>query len=111
MKERGDPLFPLHLCQAMRSESFSPPLFAALCSPDLLVAAQRIATYKRLIAPMRLDATREARARHYLATTVLPATDLAFLLGFDEPTSCYRAFRTWTGATPESVRRLPVSAA
>jgi AraC-like DNA-binding protein len=51
----GDPLLPLRLCQAVRSESFSPPLFAALCSPDLLVAAQRVARYKTLIAPMRLD--------------------------------------------------------
>jgi AraC-like DNA-binding protein len=53
--ESGDPLLPLRLCQAFRSESFSPPLFAALCSPNLLVAAQRIAHYKRLVAPMRLD--------------------------------------------------------
>lgn len=55
--ELGDPLLPLRLCQAVRSESFSPPLFAALCSPNLLVAAQRIARYKALIAPMRLDVT------------------------------------------------------
>ncbi|HBK45472.1 MAG TPA: AraC family transcriptional regulator [Xanthomonadaceae bacterium] len=55
--EVGDPLLPLRLCQAVRSESFSPPLFAALCSPNLLVAAQRIARYKALIAPIRLDVT------------------------------------------------------
>lgn len=53
--ELGDPLFPLRLCQAVRSESFSPPLFAALCSPNLLVAARRIARYKRLIAPIRFE--------------------------------------------------------
>lgn len=55
--EIGDSLLPLRLCQAVRSESFSPLLFAALCSPNLLVAAQRIARYKMLIAPMRLDVT------------------------------------------------------
>ncbi|QJR12106.1 HTH-type transcriptional regulator VirS [Usitatibacter rugosus] len=55
--EVGDPLLPLRLCEAVRSESFSPPLFAALCSPNLLVAAQRIASYKALIGPMRLDVT------------------------------------------------------
>lgn len=51
----ADPLFPLRLCQGIRSEAFSPPLFAALCSPNFRVAAQRIARYKPLVAPMRLD--------------------------------------------------------
>jgi AraC-like DNA-binding protein len=51
--ETGDALLPIRLCEAVRSESFSPPLFAALCSPNLLVAAERIARYKRLVAPMR----------------------------------------------------------
>lgn len=53
--EAADSLFPLRLCEAVRSESFSPPLFAALCSPDFLTAAQRIAKYKALIAPFRFD--------------------------------------------------------
>ncbi|MBG8554373.1 AraC family transcriptional regulator [Hymenobacter guriensis] len=265
------PLLPLHLVEAVRSESFSPPLFAALCSPNLLVAAQRIARYKTLIGPLRLDVvkardvvsveltwldaplappvslvvmellfcvalarlgtrerecpievtttvlpaplapyeaylgarlrrgdkhrltftladatrpfltsneplwaafepglrqrltdldaaattaqrvhaalleglpsglvtmeaiarklalstrtlqrrveaegtsyqqilqdTRAALARHYLEKTGLPATEISFLLGFEEPNSFYRAFRTWTGTTPESVRQ------
>lgn len=269
--ETGDPLFPIRLCRAIRSESFSPPLFAALCSPNLVFAAERIAKYKTLIAPMRLDVTeerdavtmelvwldtplsppvslvltelllfvslarmgtreavrpvevmtkvlpspiapyedflgarirrgakhalvfttadatrpfltsneplwsmfepelrqrladldatvttakrvraalheglpsglvtmedvarklalskrtlqrrieaegtsyqeilketREALARHYLEKTALPAAEISFLLGFDEPTSFYRAFRTWTGTTPENVRQ------
>jgi AraC-like DNA-binding protein len=270
--ETADPLFPIRLCQAIRSESFSPPLFAALCSPNLLVAAQRIARYKTLVAPMRLNVaearnvvtveliwldaplsppvslvvmellfcvslprmgtresvrpiavtttvlpsplapyeaflgarvqrgakhqiaftaedamrpfltsneplwaafepelrqrladlgapattakrvraalleglpsglvtmeaiarklgsskrtlqrrveaegtsyqqilreTREALARHYLEKTALPAAEISFLLGFDEPNSFYRAFRMWTGMTPDSVRHL-----
>jgi len=54
-KELGDPLFPLRLCQAIKTESFSPAVFAALCSPNLWVAAQRISRYKPLVAPMRLD--------------------------------------------------------
>jgi AraC-like DNA-binding protein len=52
--ELDDPLFPLRLCKAIRGDSFSPPLFAALCSPNLLVAIKRIAHYKRLVAPLRL---------------------------------------------------------
>ncbi|XXZ00490.1 AraC family transcriptional regulator ligand-binding domain-containing protein [Sorangium sp. So ce302] len=57
--ELGDALLPLRLCGAIRSESFSPPLFAALCSPNLLCAARRVAQYKRLIGPMRIDVTEE----------------------------------------------------
>lgn len=274
--ELGDPLFPLRLCRVLKSESFSPPLFAALCSPNFLVAAQRIARYKPLVAPLRLtvmeaqdrvtldftwlaevepppaslvatellffvslarmgtrevvrpqhvmtgeppvppgayeeflgtpiergtahrltfakdDAlrpfltaheglwatfepalrarlteldgsvsvaervravllealpsgvigmetvarrllmsrrtlqrqletestsylrllreTRESLARHYLLKTRLPAAEISFLLGFDEPNSFYRAFRDWTGQTPDCVRRQGATA-
>ncbi|MCH9688443.1 MAG: AraC family transcriptional regulator [Deltaproteobacteria bacterium] len=47
---------------------------------------------------------RERLARHYLLQTSLPYEEVAFLLGFDEPTSFFRAFREWTGQTPETVR-------
>ena len=272
--ESGDPVFPIRVCEVVRSESFLPPLFAALCSPDLLVAVRRIARYKPLVGPMRLDIaetrdavtvgfawldaplappmslvlmellfcvtlarigtrericpvevtttalppspepyeaflgtrlklgdghrvtfsktdaarpfltsnellwsafepelrqrladleapattgarvraalleglpsglvsmeaigrklalskrtlqrrveaegtsfqqilneTREALARHYLQKTELPAAEIAFLLGFDEPNSFYRAFRSWTGSTPDKVRQAPL---
>lgn len=270
-QEKNDPLFAIRVCEVLRSESFSPPLFAALCSPNLLVAAQRISRYKRLIGPMRMDVreaaetvtiefvwedgtpqppasmvamellfavmlarqgtrehivpieakttalpeplapyldfiaaplrkglrhqvkfsradalrpfmtsneplwrvfepdlrqrladldasvttarrvraalheaipsgetgmeaiarkmalskrtlqrriesegttyqqilndTREALARHYLTNTTLPTSEISFLLGFDEPNSFYRAFRNWTGTTPDSLRQ------
>lgn len=51
-----------------------------------------------------VQATREPLARHYLLKTSLPFREIAFLLGFDEPTSFSRAFREWFGETPESVR-------
>lgn len=35
-------------------ETFSPPLFAALCSPNLRSALQRLSVFKLLIGPMRL---------------------------------------------------------
>lgn len=50
--------------------------------------------------------TRESLARHYLEKTALPTAEIAFLLGFDELSSFYRAFRSWTGTTPDSVRQL-----
>ncbi len=52
-----------------------------------------------------VDSTRESLARHYLRRTHLTATEIAFLLGFDESTSFFRAFQRWTGATPETMRR------
>lgn len=55
--ESDDPLFAIRLCQSIRGESFSPLLFAALCSPNLLVAIQRLARYKILVGPMRLEIT------------------------------------------------------
>lgn len=52
--EANDPLFPLHIGQSIPVEAFQPPIFAALCSPNMLVAAQRISQYKRLCAPMAM---------------------------------------------------------
>lgn len=61
-QESQDPLLPIALCRAVRSESFSPALFAALSSPNWLVATQRIARYKTLVAPMRLEVRHEAQS-------------------------------------------------
>ena len=52
--EAGDPLLPLTLAKAFSPEAFSPPIFAALCSPDMTVAAGRMADHKRLVAPMTM---------------------------------------------------------
>ena len=57
--ELGDPLFPLRVGETLQVESFSPPLFAALCSPDFVTACERIARYKPLIAPFRLSLLQE----------------------------------------------------
>ena len=51
-----------------------------------------------------LQETREALAWHYLTTTALPSAEISFLLGFSEPNSFNRAFRIWTGLTPEGAR-------
>lgn len=49
-----DPLFPIRMVDALSAEWFSPPVFAALCSPNLTVAATRLARFKPLVAPMEL---------------------------------------------------------
>ncbi len=51
-----------------------------------------------------LDSTRESLARHYLASPALSTTDIAFLLGYEEPSSFHRAFHNWTGQAPQHLR-------
>ncbi len=51
-----------------------------------------------------LDELREELARHYLTTSDYSNGQIAFLLGYEEPNSFFRAFRTWTGQTPENIR-------
>lgn len=52
-----------------------------------------------------VDTTRERLARHYLGRTRLTASEIAYLLGFEEPNSFFRAVQRWTGTTPEKLRR------
>jgi AraC-like DNA-binding protein len=51
-----------------------------------------------------LSGTREKLARHYLRNPTLSGTDIAFLLGYGDTSSFYRAFQSWTGQTPEQIR-------
>ncbi|MCH9681332.1 MAG: AraC family transcriptional regulator [Deltaproteobacteria bacterium] len=48
--------------------------------------------------------TRESLARHYLRRSELGFAEIAYLLGFEEPNSFFRAFHRWTGTTPERMR-------
>ena len=52
--ESDDAMSPLRVIETLTTQTFSPPLFAALCSPNLILAAQRLATYKKLVCPMEL---------------------------------------------------------
>jgi len=51
-----------------------------------------------------LAGTRESLARHYLTSGELRTSEIAFLLGYDDTNSFYRAFRSWTGTTPDAIR-------
>lgn len=49
-----EPAFPIRLIEHLSVEAFSPPMFAALCSQNLVAACKRISTYKKLMAPVAL---------------------------------------------------------
>lgn len=103
--EVGDPLFPIRLVEVISAETFMPPLFAALCSPNLEVALARISHYKRLIAPMalRVDAAGDGVTTRFEwldATTAPPASLVAAELAF--------FVRLARLATRENIRPLAV---
>lgn len=50
------------------------------------------------------DECRRAAALQYLASSELSFPEVAGLLGFDEVSAFYRAFRRWTGETPSQFR-------
>ncbi|MEM8621654.1 MAG: AraC family transcriptional regulator ligand-binding domain-containing protein [Actinomycetota bacterium] len=51
-----------------------------------------------------LASTRERLARHYLSNDTISAGEIAFLLGYADASSFYRAFNDWTGLTPDRLR-------
>jgi len=51
----NNPNFPLMIGQAITVESFSPPIFASFCSPNLNTAVSRLAHYKDLVAPIQFQ--------------------------------------------------------
>ncbi len=57
-----------------------------------------------------LQSTRQALARHYLDRPGTTIAEIAFLLGYDEPSSFHRAFHQWSGITPQQARRRTVPA-
>jgi AraC-like DNA-binding protein len=59
-EEADDPLLPIRLGHTFSIDTFDPLIFAATCSRNLEVAAGRISTFKRLVAPMRLSIDRRA---------------------------------------------------
>lgn len=52
-----------------------------------------------------LEDLRRRLALRYVGCTDLALSEIAFLLGFSQPTAFHRAFRRWTGRTPTDYRR------
>ncbi|NJR18709.1 MAG: AraC family transcriptional regulator [Calothrix sp. CSU_2_0] len=51
-----------------------------------------------------LDETRKELALQHLNNPEISIHDVAFLLGFSEPSAFHRAFKRWTGQTPKNYR-------
>jgi len=56
-------------------------------------------TFNRL-----LESTRKDVALGYLANPKLAAYEVSFLVGYTEPATFFRAFKRWTGKTPQQYR-------
>jgi AraC-like DNA-binding protein len=53
-----------------------------------------------------VDRARRELAEQYLRESPMPVHAIAFLLGYSEPSAFHRAFRRWTGLTPQAFRRV-----
>lgn len=85
----GDPKLPLRIIQALTTEAFNPPIFAAYCSPNLNTALKRLRDFKPLIGPMKLELEQtDAHTRMELSfleknlepPTALTGTELGFFV-------------------------------
>jgi AraC-like DNA-binding protein len=76
-----DPAMPVRLVSHFTAEAFEPSLFAALCSPDFRTAMQRLARFKPLFGPMRLEVGDGPEGFHvrlrYTDGTLVPPPPLA----------------------------------
>lgn len=52
-----------------------------------------------------MDEVRRELAMRYIADAHLALGEVAYLLGFSDPSSFHRAFKRWTGMTPAAARR------
>ena len=52
---------PLKIGQMLSVELFDPAIFACICSPNLSVALERIALFKKLIGPIHLNTATDAQ--------------------------------------------------
>lgn len=67
--------------------------------------AEESSSYQQLLTD-----TRRQLAERHLAEGRLPATEIAILLGYSEPSVFFRAFRQWTGLTPGEYRNRHAAA-
>jgi len=65
---------------------------------------QRRLTEKRLTFQQILEDARRELARHYLLQSALDLSETAYLLGYEDANSFFRAFHQWEGESPSRWR-------
>jgi AraC-like DNA-binding protein len=70
-------------------------------------AVQRLLRVNGITFADVIRAAREELAIHYLTRSDLSLTEIACNLGYSELSAFSRAFRSWTGFSPQRYRRLP----
>jgi len=103
------------LPQGSVSDSVRRTIAERLCDGELCLAAlararkESARTLQRRLADegtsvsALVESVRRERAFAYLAAN-LPIGEVSYLLGFSEPRAFHRAFRRWTGETPQTWR-------
>jgi AraC-like DNA-binding protein len=66
---------------------------------------QRQLQHEGMSFQLMLHETRLGLANHYLKGTDFSHTEIAYLLGFTDPNSFFRAYQSWTRTTPEQARQ------
>lgn len=80
----GDPELPLRIGRVVTMEAFDPAIFAALCSANLVQALDRLAAFKRLIAPTLLHPREHERGLVASVSCDVPETRLPASLALAE---------------------------
>ena len=91
---------------------------AADGSPDIRTVARRLGVSSRSLQRRLLEETttfaeledqvRRERAMRYVEASDLDMSSITYLLGFNDVSAFYRAFRRWTGTTPLQRRQALV---
>jgi AraC-like DNA-binding protein len=115
---RADDLLERHAAEGLLARRLRALLEGELgrSLPTLETAATRLAVSPRTLRRRLqeegttfqdlLDETRCELAKRHLGDERLALGEVAFRLGFSEPSAFHRAFKRWTGQTPLAYRRL-----
>ena len=86
-----------------RQEEISAETIAEEMQVSLRTLQRRLSTEGAAFGDV-FDHVRHRSATRLLEGTTLPALEIAFALGYAETTSFFRAFKRWTGTTPQRFR-------
>lgn len=92
------------ITQHLRQGEPTQSAVAKLCAMSERTLQRRLQDERTTFAEL-LEEVRVGLSRLYLQDDHLAVFEVAFLLGYSEPSAFNRAFRRWTGSTPSEFRR------